>query len=201
MTIRTNRERRTAAGQDPVNAGGLHRLDRRESPCHLRLAPPPGSAHGGGERPGKRRSGGMTALLEAKNLSKHFGGLKAVDDLSLAVQEGELHCLIGPNGAGKSTLFRLILGRYPPTAGMVLFRGQDSTKLHAAARIRRGMSVKMQVPGVFPELSVRQNLIIALQNRFAGPELSREVDRLLTLIDLTAEAAKQAGQLAHGQKH
>jgi len=142
----------------------------------------------------------MTALLEAKNLSKHFGGLKAVDDLSLAVQEGELHCLIGPNGAGKSTLFRLILGRYPPTAGMVRFRGEDITKLHAAARIRRGMSVKMQVPGVFPELSVRQNLIIALQNRFAGPELSREVDRLLTLVDLTAEAAKQAGQLAHGQK-
>ena len=58
----------------------------------------------------------MTALLEATNLSKRFGGLKAVDDLSLTVQEGELHCLIGPNGAGKSTFFRLILGRYPPTS-------------------------------------------------------------------------------------
>ena len=79
----------------------------------------------------------MTVLLETTNLSKHFGGLKAVDDLSLAVQEGELHCLIGPNGAGKSTFFRLILGRYPPTAGTVRFCGEDITQLHAAARIRR----------------------------------------------------------------
>jgi ABC-type uncharacterized transport system ATPase subunit len=142
----------------------------------------------------------MTALLEARSLSKHFGGLKAVDDLSLVVHEGELHCLIGPNGAGKSTLFRLILGRFPPTAGTVRFLGEDITRLHAAARIRRGMSVKMQVPGVFPELPVRQNLVIALQYRFDGPELTREVDRLLTLVDLAVDAGKQAGQLAHGQK-
>ena len=105
----------------------------------------------------------MTVLLETTNLNKHFGGLKAVDDLSLAVEEGELHCLIGPNGAGKSTFFRLILGRYPPTAGTVRFYGEDITQLHAAARIRRGMSIKIQVPGIFPELPVRQNLVIALQ--------------------------------------
>ena len=142
----------------------------------------------------------MTALLEATKLSKHFGGLKAVDHLSLAIEEGELHCLIGPNGAGKSTFFRLILGRYLPTAGTVRFSGEDITRLQAAARIRRGISVKMQVPGVFPELPVWQNLVIALQSHLAEPDLSREVDRLLTLVDLTAESAKQAGQLAHGQK-
>jgi branched-chain amino acid transport system ATP-binding protein len=142
----------------------------------------------------------MSALLEARNLSKHFGGLKAVDDLSLVVEEGELHCLIGPNGAGKSTFFRLVLGRYPPTTGTVRFRGEDITGLPAAARIRRGISVKMQVPGVFPDLPVWQNVTIALQYRFAEPDLSREVDRLLTLVDLSAEAAKPAGQLAHGQK-
>ena len=68
----------------------------------------------------------MTVLLETTHLSKQFGGLKAVDDLSLAVQEGELHCLIGPNGAGKSTLFRLILGRYPPTRGTVRFAARTS---------------------------------------------------------------------------
>jgi branched-chain amino acid transport system ATP-binding protein len=142
----------------------------------------------------------MTVLLEATNLSKRFGGLKAVDDLSLAIEEGELHCLIGPNGAGKSTFFRLILGRYPPTAGTVRFGGEDITRLQASARIRRGISVKMQVPGIFPELPVWQNLIIALQGHHAEPELSREVDRLLTLVDLAAERGKQAGQLAHGQK-
>ncbi|MFZ1430717.1 MAG: ABC transporter ATP-binding protein [Geminicoccaceae bacterium] len=142
----------------------------------------------------------MTALLEARGLSKRFGGLKAVDDLSLAIEEGELHCLIGPNGAGKSTFFKLVLGRYAPTSGSVRFRGEDITALEAAARVRRGMSVKMQVPGVFPELPVRQNLDIALQYRFKGAELRREVDRLLDLIDLARAAAKPAGQLAHGQK-
>jgi branched-chain amino acid transport system ATP-binding protein len=142
----------------------------------------------------------MSALLEVVNLSKRFGGLKAVDNLTLAVEQGELHCLIGPNGAGKSTLFRVILGRYPPTAGTVRFSGEDITRLQAAARIQRGISLKMQVPGVFPELPVWQNLVIALQSRLSGPDLSREVDRLLTLVDLTGESAKQAGQLAHGQK-
>jgi branched-chain amino acid transport system ATP-binding protein len=142
----------------------------------------------------------MSALLEATNLSKRFGGLRAVDNLSLTVEQGELHCLIGPNGAGKSTFFRLILGRYPPNAGTVRFGGEDITKLQASARIRRGISVKMQVPGIFPELPVWQNLAIALQSHHAKPDLSREVDRLLTLVDLTTERAKQAGQLAHGQK-
>jgi branched-chain amino acid transport system ATP-binding protein len=142
----------------------------------------------------------LTALLETSGLSKRFGGLKAVDGVSLTVNEGELHCLIGPNGAGKSTFFRLVLGRYAPTAGTVRFRGADITRLHSAARIRSGISVKMQVPGVFPELPVRQNLVVALQYRFHGPELDREVDRLLALVDLTRDAAKQAGQLAHGQQ-
>ena len=69
----------------------------------------------------------MTPLLEARGLSKRFGGLKAVDDLSLTIEEGELHCLIGPNGAGKSTFFKLVLGRYAPTSGSVRFRGEDIT--------------------------------------------------------------------------
>jgi branched-chain amino acid transport system ATP-binding protein len=142
----------------------------------------------------------VTAILEAAGLSKRFGGLKAVDELTLAVHEGELHCLIGPNGAGKSTFFRLVLGRYPVTAGTIRFRGDDITHLHSSARILRGMSVKMQVPGVFPELPVWQNLTIALQRRHAKAELKREVDRLLTLVDLTRDARKLAGQLAHGQK-
>lgn len=91
----------------------------------------------------------MTSLLEAEHLEKRFGGLKAVDDLSLAIEEGKLHCLIGPKGAGKSTFFKLVLGRYPPSAGRVRFRGEDITTVDSCARIKRGISVKMQVPGVF----------------------------------------------------
>ena len=142
----------------------------------------------------------MTSLLEAEGLQKCFGGLRAVDDLTLAIEEGELHCLIGPNGAGKSTFFKLVLGRYPPTAGRIRFRGQDITGLDSYARIRRGISVKMQVPGVFGELPVVQNLTIALQNKFKRARLRQEVERLLELADLTGEAAKLAGQLSHGQK-
>ena len=91
----------------------------------------------------------MTVLLETTHLSKQFGGLKAVDDLSLAVQEGELHCLIGPNGAGKYAL-PAVLGRYPPTRGTVRFCGEDIHPAARAARIRRGIGVKMRVPACFP---------------------------------------------------
>jgi len=142
----------------------------------------------------------MSALLEAEHLQKRFGGLNAVDDLSLAIEEGELHCLIGPNGAGKSTFFKLVLGRYAPTAGRVRFRGEDITALESFARIKRGISVKMQVPGVFGDLPVAQNLTIALQNRFDRATVNREVERLLDLVDLTADADKPAAQLGHGQK-
>jgi branched-chain amino acid transport system ATP-binding protein len=142
----------------------------------------------------------MTNLLEAEHLEKRFGGLKALDDLSLAIEEGELHCLIGPNGAGKSTFFKLVLGRYPPSAGRVRFRGEDITGLDSYARIQRGIGVKMQVPGVFAELPVVQNLTIALQNRYERGRVRQEVERLLELADLTSEAAKSAGQLGHGQK-
>lgn len=142
----------------------------------------------------------MSALLEIAGLSKHFGGLRAVDDFSLEVAEGELRCLIGPNGAGKSTVFKLILGYFPPTAGAVRFRGEDITKINAAARIRRGMSVKMQVPSVFPDLQVRQNLEIALQSHFTGIDLAHEIERLLVMVDLADQARKSAGALAHGQK-
>ena len=113
----------------------------------------------------------MTILLQADGLGKRFGGPKAVDGLSLAVEEGELHCLIGPNGAGKCTFFKLILGRYPPTAGTVRFKGEDIARLVPAARLRKGMSVKMQVPGAFPELPLVQNLAIALQSHFRGADL------------------------------
>jgi branched-chain amino acid transport system ATP-binding protein len=142
----------------------------------------------------------VSALLEVEHLEKRFGGLKAVDDLSLAIEEGELHCLIGPNGAGKSTFFKLVLGRYPPSAGRVRFRGEDITTLESYARIKRGISVKMQVPGVFGELPVKQNLTIALQNRFDRATVNREVERLLDFVDLTADADKPAAQLGHGQK-
>ncbi|MFM9923445.1 ABC transporter ATP-binding protein [Variovorax sp. H27-G14] len=143
----------------------------------------------------------MTALLETRSLTKHFGGHAAVSDVSLSVTQGEIHCLIGPNGAGKSTLFKLIVGTHEPTSGHIAFQGADVTRQRPFQRVQRGMSIKMQAPSVFKELPVRQNLHIALQHHVAGhAALTREEDRLLELLDLSADAKKLAGELAHGQQ-
>jgi branched-chain amino acid transport system ATP-binding protein len=140
------------------------------------------------------------AILETRDLHKQFGGLHVTRGVDLSLQRGELHCLIGPNGAGKSTLFRLILGEYAPSKGHILYDGADITHLRPHARIRRGISVKFQVPGIFKALSVRQNLEIALQHHLEGHGLDGEIRRQLGLLNLTSEAAELAGNLSHGQK-
>ncbi len=139
-------------------------------------------------------------LLETQDLQKHFGGLRVTDRVDFGLEEGEIHCLIGPNGAGKSTLFRLILGEYAPSAGRILYAGEDITALPPYARIRRGISVKFQVPGVFPALTVHHNLLIALQHHLQGRSLDAEVDRLLRFLNLHDDAWQRAGSLSHGQK-
>ena len=140
------------------------------------------------------------ALLELRKLNKRFGGLQVTADVDFALAPGELHCLIGPNGAGKSTLFRLILGEYRPSSGQVFYDGHDITRLEAHDRIRRGISVKFQVPGIFKALSVSQNLEIALQHHLEGHSLRGEIKRQLGVLNLTADAAEAAGNLSHGQK-
>jgi branched-chain amino acid transport system ATP-binding protein len=140
------------------------------------------------------------SLLRTEQLDKHFGGLHVTAGVNLTLEPGEIHCLIGPNGAGKSTLFRLILGEYAPSAGRILYDGQDITALPPHARIRRGISVKFQVPGIFPALGVRHNLQIALQHHLEGHSLDAEIGRLLDFLNLRAEAGQRAGSLSHGQK-
>ena len=140
------------------------------------------------------------AILEARALNKHFGGLHVTNNVNLALEPGEIHCLIGPNGAGKSTLFRLILGEHSPSSGQILFGGEDITALKSYRRIRRGMSVKFQVPGIFKALSVRQNLEIAMQHHYAPASLHEEIGRLLDFLKLEGEAKQLAGNLSHGQK-
>jgi branched-chain amino acid transport system ATP-binding protein len=145
-------------------------------------------------------SSAVTALLVAAGASKSFGGLAAVSDVTLEVENGDIHCLIGPNGAGKSTLFRLIVGVYPPTAGHIHFDGADVTGELPYQRVKRGMSIKMQTPSVFKELPVRQNIHIALQHHVPHSELASEEGRLLELLNLSADSTKLAGELSHGQQ-
>ncbi len=142
----------------------------------------------------------MSPLLQTEALDKHYGGLHVTAGVSLALQEGEIHCLIGPNGAGKSTLFKLILGAVPPSGGRILYAGKDITALKPFQRIRRGISVKFQVPGIFQALSVRQNLVIALQHHLPAARLDDEIDRLLELLDLRAAGLQLGSELSHGQK-
>lgn len=142
----------------------------------------------------------MSVLLETRALHKHFGGLNAIDGVNLAVEQGELRCLIGPNGAGKSTLFRLILGTYPPSGGQVLFKGADITKALPFQRVNKGISIKFQVPGIFLDLPVEQNLLIALQRRISGAQRDDEIERLLGLLALSEVRARRAGELSHGQQ-
>jgi branched-chain amino acid transport system ATP-binding protein len=141
-----------------------------------------------------------TPILETRGLNKHFGGLHVTANVNFALDDGEIHCLIGPNGAGKSTLFRLILGEHTASSGSILYAGEDITSLKSFERIRRGMSVKFQVPGIFKALSARQNLEIALQHHLEGTSLADEADRLLAFLNLSDVGAQLAGSLSHGQK-
>src|ERR1700712_6134139 len=110
----------------------------------------------------------MSALLEVRNVSRAFRTTLAVDDVSFAVQPGELLGLIGPNGAGKSTLFNLIAGAIPPSAGAILFDGQDITGLSAPERCRRGIARTFQVVKSFDSMSVADNVIVGALVRSAN---------------------------------
>ena len=140
------------------------------------------------------------ALLETRGLNKHFGGLHVTADVNFAVEPGEIHCLIGPNGAGKSTFFRLILGEHQPSSGQIFFAGEDITGLKPFERIRRGMSVKFQVPGIFNSLSVRQNLEIALQHQVRPHDMAQETNKILAFLRLDSVQDELAGFLSHGLK-
>ena len=142
----------------------------------------------------------MSEMLRTTALCKRFGGHDAVTDVDLVVERGEIHCLIGPNGAGKSTLFKLIVGTHVPTSGSIVFDGHDVTEQRPYERVKRGMSIKMQTPSVFRELPVWQNLQIALQHHVPPASLAQEQDRMLELLDLSAQHAKPAGELSHGQQ-
>ena len=110
-------------------------------------------------------------MLTIRNLSKSFGGIRAVRDISLALGEGELRCLIGPNGAGKSTLFRLIMGLERPDFGSVALNGKDIAHLQPFQRVRLGLSMKYQTTRVFGTLTVEQNIMVASTGGAKGEEL------------------------------
>lgn len=141
----------------------------------------------------------MTALLlETHALAKHFGGAQVINGIDFAIAEGEIRCVIGPNGAGKSTFFKLITGEHRPSAGSVSFLGRDLRHVLPHQRIRMGMSIKFQIPGIFPELTVYQHLQLGLH--CGKHDSARALDELLHQFLLMDVVHVRAGNLSHGKK-
>ena len=139
-------------------------------------------------------------LLELINVSKQFGGIQAVEDFNLAIYPGELHCLIGPNGAGKSTVFKMITGLYPVSSGRIRFKGKDITSLSSCKRMREGVSIKMQTPGVYEELTLRENLRIAIGNYAKAGGIDKRIDELIDLVNIRELGNPEVRNLSHGQQ-
>lgn len=147
------------------------------------------------------------SLLEIHNLTVQFGGLKAVNDLSLEVKAGELRCLLGPNGAGKSTMLDLICGKTKATSGKILFQGEDITWIKEYKRARQGIGRKFQVPSVFKNLTVLENLEVAKSKRAGVLDALRifrtpvrgKTKEVLERVGLIEMIDTPAGNLSHGQ--
>ncbi len=151
------------------------------------------------------------SLLEVRGVSKAFGSLIAVNDVSLSVAPGELRAIIGPNGAGKTTFFNLITGFFPPTAGHILLDGKDITQVSATDRVGMGMARTFQITEIFPELTVRENIRIAVESasglrrrpwisRRTAAEVDGKIEETLIATRLTEQADRLVGELSHGDQ-
>src|SRR6202165_5770537 len=150
-------------------------------------------------------------ILETRGLTKEFKGFVAVDKVDLQVRRGAIHALIGPNGAGKTTTFNLLTKFLQPTAGTILFNGQDITRERPADVARRGVIRSFQISAVFPNLTALENVRLALQ-RSLGTSfhfwkrentlevLNERAMALLARVDLGKFARIHAGELAYGRE-
>jgi len=153
----------------------------------------------------------MMNILEAQVLRKAFGGLVAVRDVSITVEQGHLHSIIGPNGAGKTTFFNLLSGNLKPTSGKLLYKGKDITSVPLNRRAHLGIGRSFQITNIFPNLTVFENVRLSVQaadggamvifshvGRFTSYEM-----RALEAIDMVGLVGKErmfASALAHGEK-
>jgi branched-chain amino acid transport system permease protein len=144
---------------------------------------------------------GGAGVLEGINLKKSFGGVQALRGVTLMFRGTGVHCLIGPNGAGKSTFFNLLLGRFRPSAGKILFAGDDITCKRSDERARRGLGIKLQVGSIYPELSCAENVWIASYAALRdGAAAERRAESLLAWLGLLQRARELAGNLSHGEQ-
>ena len=141
------------------------------------------------------------SLLTAKSVTKHFGGLKAVQDVDFELEAGEVRAIIGPNGAGKTTFVSMLCGRLEVTRGEIFFKDQNITEVPAYQRVRAGIAYTFQITSIYSNLSVSDNIAIALRNRISSEtELAMHVQALLNLVGLAEVAQEVAGNLAYGHQ-
>ncbi len=150
------------------------------------------------------------ALLETEALTRRFGGLTAVDDVSIGVRAGQIHAIIGPNGAGKTTLVGMVCGRVRPSAGRIRFEGRDITRTPAWRRALAGIVYTFQVTSIFRALSVRENVALAARRRLMHSParwlhldpmaLEDRVDAALGTLDLREQEHRPAGELPYGHQ-
>lgn len=147
-------------------------------------------------------------LLETQNLTRRFGSLVAVDNVSLSIPQGEFHSIIGPNGAGKTTLFNMIAGTLAESEGRIIYKGTDITGTPEHNRARHGISRAFQMTQLFPNLSIRENLRLAVQgqeqnfNPFSSPDPAHteRANQMLSEINIDAKPSHIAKNLSHGDK-
>ena len=150
-------------------------------------------------------------LLETVKVTKAYGALVAVSKVSFKIEPGKIHSIIGPNGAGKTTFFNLLAGVYPPTSGQIVFEGQDISSLKMDRRSRLGIGRSYQVTSIFPELTVRENVRLAVQSRSKHnfsffrhteslPELIEKADVILEEMGIYGLADKTASTIPYGSQ-
>lgn len=148
-------------------------------------------------------------ILRTENVSRQFGGLKALTDVSIDIEAGKIHSIIGPNGAGKTTFFNVLSGRIPPSGGKVFFSGQPLTGLPQYKVARLGIARSYQITTIFPKLTVLDNLMVAGQSGKAfnfwrsASGFKEDVDRSMALLETVGLAQKAdllASQLSHGEQ-
>lgn len=148
-------------------------------------------------------------VLKLRSLTKSFGRFKAVNDVNLDFEKGELRCIIGPNGAGKSTLFGLISGFLLPDYGEIMYMGKEITHLQPHQRAGIGIVRKFQVPNIYDSATVRENLRIPCQVRVKGKislftrssrKINKKIDQILEFIRLRDKDMEVAGEISHGEK-
>lgn len=153
----------------------------------------------------------LQPIIETKKLSKDFGALRVINEVSLKVYSGQIHSIIGPNGAGKTTLFNLITGFIRPTHGKIFFKGEDITGLPPHIISIKGLARSFQITSIFPALSVHENVRIASQSRDKTSknflmhanklkEANEKADAVLQFIGLIEKRNVVSRNLPYGEK-